>query len=231
MHDFNDVILNEMNNEVSDCRLCPRLIEYINSEGLRKPIIFRKQQYWNRPVPSFGDPKASLLVIGLAPAFNGGNRTGRMFTGDSSGEWLMRAMFETRFANIPTSSTINDGLMLKGAYVTSVVKCAPPLNKPTSNEILNCSMHLKKEIELLNNTLKVIVTLGKIAFDSYCKLTSICGLKFKHGSVYNIDMEKVLIVSYHPSRRNTNTKLLDWSMWIEVFKRARSIIDNNPKDM
>jgi uracil-DNA glycosylase family 4 len=230
MQNFKNMISNVINNQVSDCKLCPRLIQYINSEGLRKPISFRNQQYWNRPVPSFGDPKANLLVIGLAPAINGGNRTGRMFTGDSSGEWLMRAMFETGFANIPKSISIDDGLTLRNAYVTSVVKCAPPLNKPTSKEILNCSIHLKKEIESLDNTLKVIVTLGKIAFDSYCKLTGIKGLKFKHGSVHKIDQEKILIVSYHPSRRNTNTKLLDWSMWIEVFKMARSIINHNPEE-
>ena len=140
----------------------------------------------------------------------------------------MRAMFETGFANLPNSISINDGLELKNAYVTSVVKCAPPNNKPTSNEILNCSTHLKKEIELLKETLKVVITLGKIAFDTYCNVTNIDGLKFGHGGIYPTDLERILIVSYHPSRRNTNTGLLTWPMWIEIFRKAKSIIDNSP---
>ena len=151
-----------------------------------------------------------------------------MFTGDSSGEWLMRAMFETGFANLPHSVSIDDGLVLKDAYGTSVVKCAPPNNKPATNEIFNCTTtHLKREIELLKETLKVVVTLGKIAFDTYCNVTNIDGLKFDHGSIYPIDQERVLIVSYHPSTRNTNTKLLTWPMWINIFNKARSIIDNS----
>lgn len=229
MYTINNMTMSEVVHNITLCKLCPRLVEYIHSVESNKPSRFRKDQYWNKPVPSFGDPKASLLVIGLAPAVNGGNRTGRMFTGDSSGQWLMKAMFETGFANLPTSASIDDGLVLKNAYVTSVVKCAPPKNKPTANEISTCSMYLKKEIDLLKDSLKVVITLGKIAFDTYCNIADIHGLKFGHGRVHLSDLERVLVVSYHPSRRNTNTGLLTWSMWIEIFKKARSIIDKNPK--
>lgn len=215
----------DLEQNVKNCRLCDRLVEYIRSVGINKPSRFRLEDYWSKPVPSFGDSKASLLVVGLAPAAHGGNRTGRMFTGDSSGDWLMKALYETGFANLPNSVSINDGLVLKNAYVTSVVKCAPPNNKPTSNEILNCATHLEREIELLKGTLKVIVTLGKIAFDAYCNVTNISGLKFSHGGVYSDYLERALLVSYHPSRRNTNTGLLTWSMWIEIFRKAKSIVD------
>ncbi len=228
MQKSNNMTLKEIVPDVINCQLCPRLREYIRSVGINKQSKFRMDDYWSKPVPSFGDPKASLLIVGLAPAAHGANRTGRMFTGDSSGEWLMRAMFETGFANLPNSISINDGLELKNAYVTSVVKCAPPNNKPTSNEIFNCSTHLKKEIELLKETLKVVITLGKIAFDTYCNVTNIDGLKFGHGGIYPTDLERILIVSYHPSRRNTNTGLLTWPMWIEIFRKAKSIIDNSP---
>ena len=190
-----------------------------------RPQRYRGDNYWAKPVPSFGDPKARLLIIGLAPAANGGNRTGRMFTGDSSGEWLMKAMFETGFANRPHSESINDGLLLSDAYVTSIVKCAPPMNKPSNTEISNCSLFLKNELNLLKSTVVVVITLGKMAFDTYCKLNNIRGLKFKHDSVYQIDSTTTLIVSYHPSRRNTNTGTLTWPMWIQIFEKAKSIIE------
>jgi uracil-DNA glycosylase len=224
----NNKTLRDVEQHVTNCRLCPRLVEYIRSVGINKQSRFRQDDYWSKPVPSFGDFKANLLVVGLAPAAHGGNRTGRMFTGDSSGDWLIKAMYETGFANLPNSVSVNDGLVLKNAYVTSVVKCAPPDNKPTSSEILNCATHLKREIELLKGTLKVIVTLGKIAFDAYCNVTNISGLKFSHGGTYSGNLERVLLVSYHPSRRNTNTRLLTWPMWIEIFRKAKSIIDNTP---
>src|ERR687889_1200642 len=132
--------LDEINERVIHCDLCPRLANYITEVGKLKTKRFIGQDYWAKPVPSFGDPKARLLIIGLAPAAHGGNRTGRMFTGDSSGEWLMKAMFETGFANCPHSVSINDGLLLSDAYVTSIVKCAPPMNKPSNTEISNCSL-------------------------------------------------------------------------------------------
>lgn len=223
----NNMTMRDVMHNITNCKLCPRLIEYIHSVELKKPSRFQNDHYWSKPVPSFGDPKAGILVIGLAPAVNGGNRTGRMFTGDSSGQWLMKAMFETGFANLSTSDSIDDGLVLNNAYVTSVVKCAPPKNKPTANEISTCSMYLKKEIDLLKDSLKVVITLGKIAFDTYCNIADIHGLKFGHGNVHSKDCERILVVSYHPSRRNTNTGLLTWPMWIEIFKKAKSIVEKN----
>lgn len=219
--------LNKVNEQVIRCRLCPRLLNYIQEVENNRPKRYREQEYWTRPVPSFGDHRAKLIVIGLAPAANGGNRTGRMFTGDSSGDWLMKAMFEIGCANKPTSISNKDGLILKNAYITSVIKCAPPLNKPENSEITNCSRFLIDELRLLEKTTKVIVTLGKIAFDTYCKIYNIRGLKFKHNNVYPINADKTLIVSYHPSRRNTNTGTLSWKMWIKVFEKAKSIIENN----
>ncbi|CAN5687763.1 uracil-DNA glycosylase [soil metagenome] len=217
--------LDKVNKQITACSLCPRLLKHIRKVGDNRPQRYRFHTYWAKPVPSFGDPKARLLIIGLAPAANGGNRTGRMFTGDSSGEWLMKAMFETGFTNSPNSVSIDDGLLLSGAYVTSIVKCAPPMNKPTNSEISNCSLFLRSELNLLKSSVVVVITLGKIAFDTYCKLSDIRGLNFKHNSVYQIDSTKTLIVSYHPSRRNTNTGTLTWPMWIQIFEKAKSIIE------
>ena len=217
--------LENVNEQITACSLCPRLLKYIRKVGDTAPKRYRDYTYWAKPVPSFGDPKARLLIIGLAPAANGGNRTGRMFTGDSSGEWLTKALFETGFANSPNSVSINDGLLLSDAYVTSIVKCAPPMNKPTNAEISNCSLFLESEMNLLKSTIEVVITLGKMAFDTYCKLSAIKGLKFKHNSIYKIDSTRTLIVSYHPSRRNTNTGTLTWPMWIQIFEKAKSIIE------
>lgn len=217
--------LDKVNEQIITCSLCPRLLKHIHTVGDYRPKRYKDQTYWAKPVPSFGDPRARLLIIGLAPAANGGNRTGRMFTGDSSGEWLMKAMYETGFANSPNSVSIDDGLFLSGAYVTSIVKCAPPMNKPTNSEISNCSLFLRQELDILKNSVIVVITLGKMAFVTYCKLSKIKGLHFKHNSVYQIGPSKTLIVSYHPSRRNTNTGTLTWSMWIQIFKNAKSIIE------
>ena len=192
--------------------------------GRAKVKRFANESYCAKPIPGFGDPKATLLIIGLAPAAHGGNRTGRIFTGDSSGDWLAKALFETGFANQPISISKNDGYSLKDAYVTAVVKCAPPQNIPTPPEITNCSQYLQTEIKLLESTTKVIVTLGKIAFDNYCKSVGIKRLIFGHNLTYKLKGGKTLICSYHPSRRNTNTKTLTWEMWIEVFKAAKNII-------
>jgi uracil-DNA glycosylase family 4 len=212
-----------LNKKIIQCKLCPRLSNYINQVGEIKVKRFLDEHYWAKPLQGFGDAKAKLLVIGLAPAAHGGNRTGRMFTGDDSGNWLAKAMFETRFANMPTSQSSNDGLILKDVYITAVVRCAPPLNKPSLVEISNCSQHLLAELNILNNT-KVILTLGKIAFDTFRKISNLSGLTFYHGARYSIASGKTLLVSYHPSRHNTNTGKLTWQMWINIFKTARSII-------
>jgi uracil-DNA glycosylase len=222
-----DILLRKLNEKVIRCKLCPRLIKYTKDVGKTK--MFIDQLYWAKPVPTFGDPKAKLLVIGLAPAAHGGNRTGRIFTGDSSGDWLVRALFETGFASKPTSVSKDDGLILKGAYLSAAVRCAPPLNKPDTSEIANCSRYLLAETKILDKTTKVILALGKIAFDAYCKVCNIKGLRFGHNKIYPIYDDRTLIVSYHPSRRNTNTGTLTWPMWINIFQTARSIINGENK--
>jgi uracil-DNA glycosylase family 4 len=216
---------NDLQNRVTQCKKCPRLIKYIESIGQTKVKRYMNENYWAKPVPGYGDLQPSLLIVGLAPAAHGGNRTGRIFTGDSSGDWLAKALFETGFANKPTSVSINDGYALNDTYVTAVVKCAPPQNIPTPSEIANCSQHLQEEIKLVENTAKVIITLGKVAFDGYCKTAGLRGLVFGHNKKYVIkEGGKTLISSYHPSRRNTNTGTLTWDMWIEIFKTANHII-------
>ena len=222
--------LHKLSEKIVNCKLCPRLTKYTGEVGKHQTKKFMNQVYWAKPVPTFGDPKAKLLVIGLAPAAHGGNRTGRIFTGDSSGDWLVSALYETGFANKSTSVSRNDGLILRDAYLTAAVRCAPPNNKPNSSEISNCSQYLIAEIELLEKTTKVIVVLGKIAFDTYCRISNIKGLKFGHNRIYTIHGDKTLIVSYHPSRRNTNTNTLTWQMWISIFETARSIITPEKKN-
>jgi uracil-DNA glycosylase len=221
-----DLLLHKVNERTIRCKLCPRLTKYIREVGQTKTRKYIDQDYWAKPVPTFGDPKAKLLVIGLAPAANGGNRTGRIFTGDSSGDWLVKALFKTGFANKPTSISKDDGLILKDAYLTLTARCTPPQNKPNPSEISNCSQYLISEIKILEKTTKVILTLGKIAFDGYCNARNVKGLKFGHNKIYPVHNDKTLIASYHPSRRNTNTGTLTWQMWINIFETARSIINN-----
>ena len=194
-------------NKVIECRQCPRLIQYIDQVGHTKVKRFIDENYWAKPLPGFGDPAATLLIIGLAPAAHGGNRTGRIFTGDSSGDWLAKALFETGFANQQTSISKDDGYTLRNAYVTAIVKCAPPKNIPTPIEIMNCSQHLNSEIKLLEDHVKVIITLGKIAFDSYCKISGLKGLSFGHNIVYPLEDHKQLISSYHLVREIQIRKL------------------------
>jgi len=223
-------LLNDLNQRIIHCRLCPRLIEHAIQIGQTKTKRFTDQDYWSQPVPSYGDPKAKLFVIGLAPAANGGNRTGRIFTGDGSGDWLVKALHMTGFANKPTSTSRDDGLILNDSYLTAVARCVPPQNKPTSLEISNCSQYLITELKVMDRTTKVILTLGKIAFDAYCNINNIKGLKFGHNRIYPLSNKKTLIASYHPSRRNTNTGTLTWQMWINIFETARSIIDEYQKE-
>jgi uracil-DNA glycosylase family 4 len=221
-----NLLLDKINERVIRCRLCPRLTQYITEVGKTKTKKYRDQHYWAKPVPTFGDPKAKLLIIGLAPAANGGNRTGRIFTGDSSGDWLIKALFETGFANKHTSISRDDGLILKNVYLTVAARCAPPQNQPSSSEISNCLQYLVSEIKVLEKTTKVFLTLGKIAFDAYCKIHNVKGLKFGHNKIYPLYNDKTLIVSYHPSRRNTSTGTLTWKMWINIFETAKLIINN-----
>jgi uracil-DNA glycosylase family 4 len=201
------------------------LSQYIRQVGQEKIKRFVHEEYWARPLPSWGDANARLLIVGLAPAAHGGNRTGRMFTGDDSGDWLARAMHETGFASMSTSRSKDDGLVLKDAYITAAIRCAPPDNKPLLSELTNCSQYLVTELQILDNV-KVIVMLGKVGFNAYCRAAGLRGLMFSHGACYNIN-GKVLLASYHPSRQNTNTGKLTWQMWFNVFKKARSILDSS----
>lgn len=216
-----------LNARVIECSLCPRLSRYIRQVGREKVKRFANEEYWARPLPSWGDPDAKLLIVGLAPAAHGGNRTGRMFTGDSSGDWLARAMYETGFANMPTSRSKDDGLALRGAYITAAVRCAPPDNKPLPSELANCSQYLVSELALLGNV-RVVLALGKIGFDAYCRAIGAKGMVFAHGARYDIGdgSKKVLLASYHPSRQNTNTGRLTWQMWIKIFRTARALVEN-----
>ncbi|HEY7507245.1 MAG TPA: uracil-DNA glycosylase [Nitrososphaera sp.] len=210
-----------LNSKVTECALCPRLSSYIRQVGREKVKRYAVEKYWARPLPSWGDPDARLLIVGLAPAAHGGNRTGRMFTGDSSGDWLAKAMHVTGFASMPTSRSKDDGLVLRGAYITAAVRCAPPDNKPLPSELANCSQYLVSELQLLKNV-KVVLALGKIGFDAYCKAVGARGLEFGHGARYDIG-GRVLLASYHPSRQNTNTGKLTWRMWIRIFRTAKAL--------
>ena len=211
-----------INHNVIDCTCCPRLSQYIKQIGQEKVRRFISEEYWARPLPSWGDPNARLLIVGLAPAAHGGNRTGRMFTGDGSGDWLARAMYESGFANMPTSRSKDDGLVLKDVYITAAIRCAPPDNKPLTIELMNCSQYLVSELQILKN-IKVILMLGKVGFDAYCRAAGLRKLRFSHGASYEMN-GKILLASYHPSRQNTNTGKLTWQMWFDIFKKARSIL-------
>ena len=225
MKSSEESLLYRINERVTQCKLCPRLSDYIQEVGKSKVKRFINEDYWAKPLPGFGDVEAKLLIIGLAPAAHGGNRTGRMFTGDSSGDWVAKALFQTGFANIPTSQFRNDGLILKGAYIVAAVRCAPPNNRPSRFEISNCSQYLLAELNVLHST-KVILALGKIAFDAYCKASNLKGLTFGHGTRYCIKGDKTLLASYHPSKQNTNTHKLTWQMWMDIFKTVRSLLSD-----
>jgi uracil-DNA glycosylase len=212
---------------VVDCRRCPRLVEYREGVARKKRKEFLNWEYWGRPIPGFGDPNASLLIVGLAPAAHGGNRTGRVFTGDRSGDFLYKVLYKTGFANQPTSKSTDDGLTLKGAYVTAAVKCAPPDNKPTIDETSNCSAYLASEIDSLRN-LKAILCLGQFAFNAVLRmiqnkydLPKYSG-RFGHGRVLKLGEGIPLIVcSYHPSPRNTQTGRLTEKMLLSVLGKTR----------
>lgn len=215
--------IEDLQYKIINCQLCPRLSKYIALVGQNKVKRFKNDNYWSKPLPGYGDPTASILIIGLAPAAHGGNRTGRIFTGDSSGDWLAKALYETGYANTPISVSKNDGYILKDVYVTAAVKCAPPENIPHISEIANCSQYLEEETILLESTIKVVIALGKLAFDAYCKVNKLKKLVFGHKATYKLQNGKTLISSYHPSRRNTNTRTLTWEMWIDIFQTAKLI--------
>ena len=214
--------LTKLNQRIINCKKCPRLSEYIREVAKNKVRRYIDENYWGRPLSGFGDPNAHLLIIGLAPAAHGGNRTGRMFTGDSSGDWLAKALYQNGFATKDTSTNLNDGFSLIDAYITATVRCAPPKNKPLKEEFENCSIFLEKEFQILSK-IRVILCLGKIAFDSCCKLLDIKGEKFSHGGIIQHN-DFTIICSYHPSRQNTQTGRLTWTQWIRVFKIAKKLL-------
>ena len=216
-------MLKSLNHQVITCTKCPRLSQYTREVADKKVRRFMDWDYWGKPVPGFGDPDARALIIGLAPAAHGANRTGRMFTGDSSGDWLYKALYETGFASKPESYHIDDGMKLKDIYITAIGRCAPPQNKPTIEEIENCSPYLEREIEILRSV-KIILCLGGLSFNRFCKLRQLKGLKFKHLAAYTLDDGRILMSSFHPSRQNTNTGKLTWSAWMEVFVTVRQLL-------
>lgn len=200
-------------------------MSYIRKISSEKVKRYKNEKYWGLPLSGFGDPNAQLLIIGLAPAAHGGNRTGRMFTGDSSGDWVAKVLFDNGFATKPTSKYQNDGFSLINAYITAAVKCAPPDNKPTQAEINTCSSYLQQELSLLKNV-RVIICLGKIAFDALKNILKIKNQKFFHGKQFLYE-NKIIFCSYHPSRQNTQTGRLSWDQWTAVFHQAKSIITQN----
>lgn len=213
-----------IHQNVINCTNCVELNTYCKAIAQKKTKRFINDTYWGKPVPAFGNITANLLIIGLAPAAHGANRTGRMFTGDNSGDWLFKALYETGFANQANSNNVNDGLELYNCFIASIIHCAPPKNKPTTTQINNCSVYLVDYINQLSN-LKVVLTLGGIAFKNYCKLYDIKSVKFGHNKVHQIKNKPTLISSYHPSKYNTQTKRLVWEDWLSVFKGIKQLVN------
>lgn len=233
----NEFALRVLGQEILGCRRCPRLVDWRQQIGEQKRRAYRDEDYWARPLPGFGDACARLLVLGLAPAAHGGNRTGRMFTGDSSADFLISALHRAGFANQPTSHRRDDGLELQDAYITAAARCAPPDNKPTPAELANCQPYLTREFALLPN-LRVVLALGQIAFDAYLRtlrqqqhgtdLLSLRGLRFRHGQVLHLHPPlPVLITSYHPSRQNTQTGRLTAGMLDDVLAQVHIVLTSN----
>ena len=214
-------------HEVADCRACPRLVDWRETIGREKRAAYRDQEYWARGVPGFGDPDAHLLVVGLAPAAHGANRTGRMFTGDRSGDWLYRAMYRAGYANQPESVGRQDGLVLSGAWVTSPVKCAPPENKPQPNERDACRGFFRRELALLNQV-RVIDVLGGFGYQVACQELGVRPRpRFGHGVEVPLAGDRTLLCSYHVSQQNTFTGRLTEEMLDAIFARARELGDPN----
>jgi uracil-DNA glycosylase family 4 len=221
--------IEQLNRRIVHCKKCPRLVRWREQAATDQPRRYQGMSYWARPLPGVGDPNARLLVVGLAPAAHGGNRTGRMFTGDRSGDWLYGTLHAFGLSNQANSDRLNDGLKLQDCYITAAVRCAPPANKPAREEFDNCRPYLVQELKLLKN-LRVIVALGKIAFDSFLKAYQENGgmipkprPQFRHGGSCQLG-DLRLLASYHPSQQNTFTGKLTRKMFHSVFKRAGSIL-------
>jgi uracil-DNA glycosylase len=225
-----NALLDILNNEIVECRKCPRLVEYREKVAREKRRAFRDWTYWGRPVPGFGDPDATLLILGLAPAAHGANRTGRVFTGDRSGDFLYAALHKTGFANQPTSVQRDDGLQLKNAYIAATIRCAPPANKPLPSEIVNCRGYLVREMEILQP--RAVLALGKIAWDAYLEIlkqrgliTSRSAFRFAHGAEAELPSRGARLFGvYHPSQQNTQTGRVTPAMYSQVLRRIRRFL-------
>lgn len=224
--------IKQLNDSIIECKRCPRLVRWREAAAKNPPRRYLGQRYWAKPLPGFGDPKASLLIVGLAPAAHGGNRTGRMFTGDRSGDWLYGALHAAGFANQANSDHRDDGLRLRECYITAAVHCAPPGNKPAIGEFQRCRPYLVQELKHFRQV-KVVIALGKIAFDSFIKAYEEAGgtitkprPKFGHGVAVDLPNGQRLICSYHPSQQNTFTGKLTRPMFQSIFDRARAILND-----
>ena len=217
----------KLNKTIVKCKKCPRLTDFIKKISLEKRKQNMNEKYWGKPVTGFGDIKAKLMIIGLAPAAHGGTRTGRAFTGDKSGDFLFKSLYSTKISNQNFSEKAGDGLKLKSTYITNILKCVPPGDKPINEEIIKCSYYFSKELEYLKD-LKVIVALGKVSFDSCLKIYKKKfkinqKFEFKHGKKYVLPDNRILIACYHPSPRNVNTKVVNTTMINQLFRKAKKI--------
>lgn len=226
--------LQALNQELLTCRRCLRLVEWRERTALEKRKAYRAEPYWGLPVPGFGDPQARVMAVGLAPGAHGSNRTGRMFTGDASGDFLYPALYRAGFASQPNAREREDGLTLKNLYITAAARCAPPENKPSPQELRNCQPFLAAEISLLRP--RVVVALGRIAFESLLRIffdakTLPAGLKFAHAAAYRLQIQKfgrlTLLCSYHPSRQNTQTGRLTPAMFDAIWQKATMLLEND----
>ena len=217
----------KLNKTIVNCKKCPRLTNFIKKISIEKRKQNINEKYWGKPVTGFGDTKAKLMIIGLAPAAHGGTRTGRAFTGDKSGDFLFKSLHSVKISNQNFSNNIKDGLKLKSTYITNILKCVPPGDKPMNNELSSCSNYFVKELDYLKD-LKVIVTLGKVAFDNCLKIYKKRfkidqRISFKHNKKYLLPDGRILIACYHPSPRNVNTKVVTSSMINQLFQKAKKI--------
>ncbi len=232
--------LAQINQQIVSCRKCPRLVEHREQVARTKRRAYRDWIYWGRPVPGFGDSTAELLVIGLAPAAHGGNRTGRIFTGDRSGDFLYQMLYRTGFSNQPASTRRDDGLKLSNAYVAAAVRCAPPKNRPRPEEMDHCQPYLVRELEVLRP--RAVLALGRIAFDRYLRILKVHGeiprrkaYRFSHGACFDLSRERpssgaalpCLFASYHPSQQNTQTGRLTPEMFLRVLRRIRRFFETS----
>jgi len=222
-----DIRLNNLNKTIINCKKCPRLVKFVNKISTEKRKQNINEVYWGKPVPGFGNTDSKLAIIGLAPAAHGGTRTGRAFTGDKSGDFLFKCLHKVGISSSPFSKNLNDNLKLESTYITNILKCVPPEDKPFRDEISNCSNFFTQEILNLKN-LRVVVTLGKVAFDNCVKLyKQKFDIKkkfvFKHGKTQLLPNGLIILSSYHPSPRNVNTKLISDKMMVNLFKKAKKL--------